>query len=85
MSEDPYLPRFLVRRDARRSWMVWDRLTKGPAMFQGRLVAGLAEDHAREIKDELTSRACSNATPILFPLIQTVRQLRITRFLSVIN
>jgi hypothetical protein len=27
----------------------------------------------------------SNATPILFPLIQTVRQLRITRSLSVIN
>jgi hypothetical protein len=56
MSEDPYLPRFLVRRDARRGWMVWDRLTKGPATFQGKLVAGVAEDHARKIKDELTER-----------------------------
>jgi hypothetical protein len=56
MSEDPYLPRFLVRRDARLSWMVWDRHTKGPAMFQGRLVTGLAEDHARVIKDQLTER-----------------------------
>jgi hypothetical protein len=56
MSEDPHLPRFLVRRDARRDWMVWDRHTKGPAMFQGRLVTGLAESHARAIKDDLTER-----------------------------
>ena len=54
MTEEPYLPRFLVRRDARRSWMVWDRHTKGPAMLDGRLAIGLAEDDAREIKDVLT-------------------------------
>ena len=56
MTEEPYLPRFLVRRDARRSWMVWDRHTKGPAMFQGRFVTGLAEDHTQVIRDELTKR-----------------------------
>jgi hypothetical protein len=56
MSEDPHLPRFLVRRDARLSWMVWDRHTKGPAMFQERFVTGLAEDHAHVIREELTKR-----------------------------
>jgi hypothetical protein len=56
MREDPYPPRFVVRRDARLSWMVWDRHTKGPAMFQERLVPGLAEDHAQVIRDELTKR-----------------------------
>jgi hypothetical protein len=56
MSEDAYLPRFLVRRDAWLSWMVWYRHTKRPAMFQGRLVTGLAEDYARVIKDQLTER-----------------------------
>jgi hypothetical protein len=54
MSEDPLLPRFVVRRDARLNWMVRDRHTKGPAMFEGRFVTGLAEDHARVIRDELT-------------------------------
>jgi hypothetical protein len=31
MADEPHLPRFLVRRGARRGWMVWDRQTKGPA------------------------------------------------------
>jgi len=56
MSEGPQLPRFLVRCDVRLSWMVWDRCTKGPAMFQGRFATGLAEDHAQVIRDELTKR-----------------------------
>jgi hypothetical protein len=56
MSEEPYLPRFFVRRDARLNRMVWDRHTKGPATFQERFVTGLAEDHARVIRDELTKR-----------------------------
>jgi hypothetical protein len=34
--------------------MVWDRDAKGPAMLDGRLAIGLAEDDAREIKDVLT-------------------------------
>jgi hypothetical protein len=54
MTDEPHLPRFLVRRGAWRDWMVWDRHTKGPAMLDGRLAIGLAEDDAREIKDVLT-------------------------------
>jgi len=54
MTDDPRLPRFLVRRGAWRDWMVWDRHTKGPAMLDGRLAIGLAEDDAREIRDVLT-------------------------------
>jgi hypothetical protein len=56
MTENPYLPRFLVRRDPRGNYMVWDRHTKGPAEFDGRSVTGLAEDDAREIRAELTKR-----------------------------
>jgi hypothetical protein len=59
VSEDPNLPRFLVRRDARRGWMVWDRHEKGPAKYEGHLVIGLAEDHALEIKDRLTKQYIS--------------------------
>ena len=29
MTDEPHLPRFLVKRSARRGWMVWDRHTKG--------------------------------------------------------
>jgi hypothetical protein len=54
MTDEPHLSRFLVRRGAWRDWMVWDRHTKGPAMLEGRLAIGLAEDDAREIKDVLT-------------------------------
>ena len=56
MSEIPNLPRFLIRRDGIGAWMVWDRHEKGPAMFQGRLLTGLAEDDALEIKDQLTKQ-----------------------------
>jgi hypothetical protein len=56
VTDEPHLPRFLVRRGAGRGWMVWDRHTKGPAMFQGHPVTGLAEEHALAIKDELTKR-----------------------------
>jgi hypothetical protein len=54
MTDEAALPRFLVRRGATRDWMVWDRHTKGPARYQGHLVVGLSEDHARAIKDELS-------------------------------
>jgi hypothetical protein len=56
MTDEPHLPRFLVRRGAKRDWMVWDRHTKSPAMYQGHLVVGLPEDHARAIRDELTKQ-----------------------------
>jgi hypothetical protein len=54
MTDEPHLPRFLVRRGSRGDWMVWDRHTNGPAMLDNRLAVELAEDDAREIKDVLT-------------------------------
>jgi hypothetical protein len=56
MADEPHLARFLVRRGARRDWMVWDRQTKGPAEYFGYLAVELSEDRAREIADELTKR-----------------------------
>jgi hypothetical protein len=56
MTDEPDLARFVVRRDARHGWMVWDRHTKGPAKHQGHLVVGLAEEHAQTIRDELTKQ-----------------------------
>jgi hypothetical protein len=54
MTDAPYLPRFVVRRDVRGAWMVWDRHAKGPAQFDGRAAIGLTEENAREIRSELT-------------------------------
>jgi hypothetical protein len=54
MTDEPHLPRFLIRRGARRGWMVWDRHTKGPAKYLGNPAVELPEDHAREIAGELT-------------------------------
>jgi hypothetical protein len=56
MTDEPHLPRFLIRRGAWRGWMVWDRHTKGPAKYLGYPVVELPEDQAREIADELTKR-----------------------------
>jgi hypothetical protein len=56
MTDESQLPRFVVRRGAWRDWMVLDRHTKGPAMLDGRLAIGLAEDDAKEIKDVLTKQ-----------------------------
>ena len=56
MTDEPHLPRFLVRRGAKRGWMVWDRHTKGPAKYLGYAVVGLAEEQARKIADELTKK-----------------------------
>jgi hypothetical protein len=47
MTDEPHLPRFLVRRGARRGWMVWDRHTKGPAKYLSYPVVELPEDKAR--------------------------------------
>ena len=52
MTDEPDLPRFVVRRDARHGWMVWDRHTKRPAKHQGYPAVGLPEDHAFAIKDD---------------------------------
>jgi hypothetical protein len=59
MSGNPYLPRFLVRRDARGDWMVWDRHTNGPAEFDGRAATGLTEENAEDIRSELTKKYIS--------------------------
>jgi hypothetical protein len=56
VTDEPHLPRFLVRRGAKRDWMVWDRQTKGPAEYLGYPVVDLPEDKAREIADVLTKR-----------------------------
>jgi hypothetical protein len=45
MTDEPQLPRFVVRRGAWRDWMVWDRHTKGPAKYQGHPVVELSQDH----------------------------------------
>ena len=56
MTDEPHLPRFLIRRGAKRDWMVWDRQTKGPAEYQGHLVVGLPEEQARKIAGGLTKK-----------------------------
>ena len=56
MTDEPHLPRFLVRRGAKRDWMVWDRQTKGPAKYQGHMVVESPENQARKIADELTKQ-----------------------------
>jgi hypothetical protein len=56
MTDESDFPRFLVRLDARRDWMVWDRHTKRPAKYLGNPVVGLAEEQARDIADKLTKK-----------------------------
>jgi broad specificity phosphatase PhoE len=59
MTDEPHLPRFLVRHGA-TNWMVWDRQTKGPAKYQDNPAVGLAEKQAREMADELTRNNIAN-------------------------
>ena len=55
MADDtPYSARYVVRKGT-KNFMVWDRHARGPAKFRGRQVAGVTEDQAREVKDELTN------------------------------
>jgi hypothetical protein len=56
MTDEPHVPRFLVRRGAWRDWMVWDRQAKGPAKYQGQTAVDLPEEQARKIADELTRK-----------------------------
>jgi hypothetical protein len=48
-------PRFVVRKGTvEGSWMVWDRATQRPAYSdKGRIAAGLTEEQARSIRDQL--------------------------------
>ena len=46
--------RFLVRKGSQPdSWMVWDRITGGPAKTRYGEAIGLSEAQARQVKDEL--------------------------------
>jgi hypothetical protein len=51
MTDEP-MPRFMVRQGT-RGFMVWDRETKRPAMFDGRPAVVLTEEQATAIKDKL--------------------------------
>jgi hypothetical protein len=54
MTDDPG-SRFLVRKGARPDeWMVWDRQTRGPAIFERRHAVGLSEEQARQLLARLT-------------------------------
>jgi hypothetical protein len=55
---DP-LPRFMVRRGS-RGYMVWDRVLRGPAQINGRLLIGLAKEEADEIRDQLQRYFATN-------------------------
>ena len=46
--------RFVARKDARGTWMVWDRERRGPAEPQ-RASAGLTETAAKELAEKLTN------------------------------
>ena len=52
MNDRP-VSRFVARKDARGTWMVWDRERRGAAEPQ-RALTGLAETEAREIAEKLT-------------------------------
>jgi hypothetical protein len=43
MTDEPHLPRFLVRRGAKRGWMVWDRHAKGAAEYQGQVMSNYSK------------------------------------------
>jgi hypothetical protein len=54
--ESTFSPRFVVRKAAfEGSWMVWDRNARRPAYSKdGQIAAGLTEEQARFIRDDLT-------------------------------
>jgi hypothetical protein len=52
MSADAIVPRFIARKDARGTWMVWDRVQRGPAEPK-RDTVGLTETQAKWIAEQL--------------------------------
>ena len=54
--ESTFAPRFVVRKGTNEgSWMVWDRNAGQPAYSSdGQIAAGLTEEQARSVRDELT-------------------------------
>jgi hypothetical protein len=63
MTDEPHLPRFLVRRGSTRDWMVWDRHAKGPAKYLGNPTVELPKDQAQEIAGELTKNYIAEGVP----------------------
>jgi hypothetical protein len=59
MSGKPSPHRFIIRRAGTDGFMVWDRESKGPAMFHGHPAVGLAEAQAAEIKSQLVKNSIS--------------------------
>jgi hypothetical protein len=49
----PSPDRFMIRRAVTDGFMVWDRESKGSAMFNGHPAVGLTEAQAAEIKSQL--------------------------------
>jgi hypothetical protein len=55
MTGPPAEPRFLVRKGAHLGeWMVWDRQTRRPAIFERRHAVGLSEEQAKRLLEQLT-------------------------------
>jgi hypothetical protein len=62
MSGKPSPDRFVIRRAATDQFMVWDRESEGPAMFNGHPAVGLTEAQAAEIKGQLVKNSISGRT-----------------------
>jgi hypothetical protein len=55
VTDQPTESRFVVRKDARGKWMIWDRSARRPATSLSRGVdtTGLSEEEARQILEQL--------------------------------
>lgn len=52
MNGSPTVSRFLIRQDARGTWMIWDRERRGPAEPK-RITVGLTRPEAEELAWQL--------------------------------
>jgi hypothetical protein len=55
--------RFMIRRAATDGFVVWDRESEGPAMFNGHPAVGLTEAQAAEIKSHLVKSQSESRMP----------------------
>jgi hypothetical protein len=58
MSQEVFLPRFMVRQGT-QDFMVWDRELKRPAVYNGHPAIGVTEWQANEIRIQLTKNYIS--------------------------
>ena len=55
MTNLPNTPRYLVRKGAvAGTWMIWDRMVRGPVRLQRGWATGLSEERARQLLEQLT-------------------------------